>query len=115
MDAYRDQYAQLFDGKDKVTLVAISIDPDTTLAAWAKERNYHWTFGSDVGAVVGQKYGSVRRRPDGTLIDNRTLFIVGPDGRIAHVMAPFRETDATAYTELGEAVKRISSASGGSE
>ncbi|MGQ0702909.1 MAG: redoxin domain-containing protein [Gemmatimonadales bacterium] len=109
MDAYRDQYAQLFDGKDKVRLVSISVDPDTTLASWARERNYDWTFASDVGAVVGQKYGSVRRRPDGTLIDNRTLFIVGRDGKIAHVMAPFRETDATAYTELGEAVKRIDS------
>jgi len=108
MDAYRDQYAQLFGNKDQVTLVAISVDADTTLAAWAKERNYHWTFASDTGAGVGQKYGSVRRRQDGTLIDNRTLFIVGPDGKIAHLMAPFREADATAYTELGEAVKRIS-------
>jgi peroxiredoxin len=56
---------------------------------------------------VGQQYGSVRRRPDGSLTDNRTLFIVGPDGKIAHVMAPFREVDPAAYTELGEAVKRI--------
>ena len=108
MDAYRDQYAQLFSGKGKVTLVSISVDPDTTLASWAKERNYHWTFASDTGARVGQMYGSVRRRPDGTLIDNRTLFVIAPDGRIAHVMAPFREVDPAAYAELGEAVKRVS-------
>ena len=99
MDAYRDQYAQLFGSPDKVTLVSVSIDPDTTQASWAKEKDYHWTFASDTGAGVGQKYGSVRRRQDGTLIDNRTLFIVGPDGKIAHLMAPFREADATAYTD----------------
>lgn len=107
MNAYRDQYAQLFGPKDKVTLLAISIDPDTTLAAWAKEGGYHWTFLSDVGAEVGRKYGSVRLRADGSAIDNRTLFIIDPAGKIAHVMAPFREVDPTAYTELGAAVKRI--------
>jgi peroxiredoxin len=108
MNAYRDQYAQLFDGNDKVTLLAISIDPDTTLAAWAREQGYHWTFLSDAGAQVGRKYGSVRLRADGSAIDNRTLFIVDPAGKIAHVMAPFREVDPTAYTELGAAIKRIS-------
>lgn len=109
MDAYRDQYAQLFDGKTKrkVTLVSISVDVDTALASWAKDRNYGWTFVSDTGAVIGQAYGSARRRANGTLTDNRTLFIIGPDGKIAHVMAPFREVDPAAYTELGEAVKRI--------
>ena len=108
MDAYRDQYAQLFGGtKGKVTLLSISVDADTALASWARDRNYNWTFLSDTGAVVGQLYGSARRRPNGTLTDNRTLFIIGPDGKIAHVMAPFREVDPAAYTELGEAVKRI--------
>ncbi len=107
MDAYRDQYAQLFDGKNKVTLVSISVDPDTALASWARDRRYDWTFASDTGGVVGLQYGSVRHRPDGSLMDNRTLFVVGPDGKIAHVMAPFREVDPTAYSDLAEAVKRI--------
>jgi peroxiredoxin len=107
MNAYRDQYAQLFDGKDKVTLLSISIDSDTTLAAWTKERGYDWTFLSDSGGAVGRQYGSVRLRADGSVIDNRTLFIIDRAGKIAHVMAPFRETDPMAYTELGEAVKRV--------
>ena len=108
MDAYRDQYAQLFGDKNKVTLLAISVDADTMLAAWAKEKSYSWTFLSDTGAVVGRQYGAVRPLPNGGVIDNRTLFIVDPQGKIAHVMAPFREVDPAAYTELGEAVKRIS-------
>jgi peroxiredoxin len=106
MNAYRDQYAQLF-GNLKVTLLAISVDPDTTLASWAKENGYAGTFLSDIGAVVGTKYGAIRPLPNGTVLDNRTLFIVDPTGKIAHVMAPFREVDPSAYTELTDAVKRI--------
>ena len=48
-----------------------------------------------------------RRLPNGTVLDNRTLFIVDSTGKIAHVMAPFREVDPSAYTELTDAVKRI--------
>jgi peroxiredoxin len=108
MDAYRDQYAQLFGDKNKVVLLAISIDPDTMQAAWAKEKGYTWTFLSDSGGVVGKQYGSVRVMNNGGIIDNRTLFVIDKKGKIAHVMAPFREVDAAAYTELGEAVKKVS-------
>ena len=108
MDAYRDQYAQLFGDTSKVKVFAISVDPDTTLAAWAREGKYPVTFLSDLGAVVGTRYGSIRALANGTVLDNRTLFIIDPAGKIAHVMAPFREVDPTAYTELSAAVKRIS-------
>jgi len=108
MDAYRDQYAQLFGDTSKVRVFAISVDPDTMLAAWAREGKYPVTFLSDMGAVVGTKYGSIRALPNGTVFDNRTLFIIDPAGKIAHVMAPFREVDPTAYTELSAAVKRVS-------
>jgi peroxiredoxin Q/BCP len=106
MDAYRDQYAKIFKDGKGVTLLAISTDPDTTLASWARDKGYPFTFLSDVGAEVGKKYGAFVSTPRGA-IDNRTLFIVAPDGRIAHVMAPFREVDATSYIQLTEAVARI--------
>jgi len=106
MDAYRDQYAQIFKGGKGVTLIAISTDADTSLASWARDKEYPFTFLSDVGAVVGQQYGAFVRTPRG-VVDNRTVFVIGPDGKIAHVMAPFREVDATAYTALGEAIARI--------
>jgi peroxiredoxin Q/BCP len=106
MDAYRDQYAKIFrDGRD-VTLLAISTDADTTLASWAKDKGYAFTFLSDIGAEVGKKYGAFITTPGGA-VDNRTLFIIGPDGKIAHVMAPFREVDATAYTQLAEAIEKV--------
>ena len=102
MDAYRDQYAQLFkDGK--VVLLAISTDADTTLASWAKDKGYQFTMLSDTGSVVGKKYGAFLSTPRGP-IDNRTLFVIGQDGKIKTVMAPFREVDATAYEELAKAI-----------
>ena len=105
MDAYRDQYAQLFnDGK--VTLLTISTDADTTLASWARDKDYPFTMLSDVNAEVGKKYGAFITTPRGP-IDNRTLFIIGADGKIKKVMAPFREVDATAYEELGKAIDEI--------
>ena len=107
MDAYRDQYAQVFGDTSKVTLLAISIDPDTMLAAWAREKGYSWTFLSDSGAAVGRQYGSIRETPT-RVVDNRTLFVIDRKGRIAHVMAPFREIDPMSYTALAEAVRKIS-------
>ena len=105
MDAYRDQYAQLFNNGD-VMLFAISADADTALASWARDKAYPFTFLSDVGATVGQKYGAFVSTPRG-MLDNRTLFIIGKDGKIKHVMAPFREVDATAYQDLEKAIDQV--------
>src|SRR5271168_4601948 len=40
MQAYRDRYTALFHNGKNVTLIAISDDPDTTLAAWAREQSF---------------------------------------------------------------------------
>lgn len=106
MDAYRDQYATLYNGGTNVVLLAISVDPDTMLAAWAKEKGYPFRFLSDTGGVVGRRYGAYNFKYQ---TDNRTLFVVGRDGRIAHVQAPFREIDPTAYRRLEAVVDSISS------
>ena len=105
MDAYRDQYATLFKGGQGVTLLAISADPDTMLASWARDKQYPFTFLSDGDAEVGRQYGAF---VPGRNLTNRTLFIVDRNGRIAHVMAPFREVDASAYRELERAVAQAS-------
>jgi peroxiredoxin len=105
MDAYRDQYATLFNDGKGVQVFGISIDADTALASWAKDANYPVTFLSDPGAEVGKLYGAATKFRD-IVLDSRTLFVIGPDGKVAHVMAPFRETDPTAYTELSAAVTK---------
>lgn len=110
MNAYRDQYAQLFRDGRNVVLIAISADPDTMQAAWARESEFPFLFASDSGAVVGRAYGALASRPTMT---NRNLFVVGPDGRIAYRAVPFREVDPTAYTELGQAIDRTVPADSG--
>ena len=102
MNAYRDQYAQLF--KKDVVLIAISTDPDTALASWARDSEFPFLFASDTGTVVGKLYGALASRPN---VTNRNLFVVGPDGRIAYRATPFREIDPTAYTELSGAIAKL--------
>lgn len=105
MDAYRDQYAKLFNGGNGVKVFGISVDPDTALASWARDKGYPVTFLSDLGAEVGKKYGVAIETRFG-MLDNRTVYVIDAKGRIAHVMAPFRETDPTAFEELGDAVQK---------
>ena len=107
MDAYRDQYATLFHGGKDVVLLAISADAADTLASWAKDADYPFTFLSDPSGEAGKPYGAWL--PDHQL-DNRSLFVVGPDGKIAYKATPFREVDPQAYTALGDAITRITGA-----
>ncbi|HEY3220035.1 MAG TPA: redoxin domain-containing protein [Gemmatimonadales bacterium] len=104
MNAYRDQYAQLFKNGRNMVLIAISADPDTALASWARDAEYPFLFASDTGTAVGKLYGAIARYPGMT---NRNLFVVGPDGKIAFRATPFREIDPTAYTELGAAISKL--------
>ncbi len=111
MEAYRDQYASLFRGGRDVVLLAVSTDDAEAQAAWAGDAEFPFLFASDPGARAGQLYGAYRERSDGSFTDNRTLFVIDPEGRIAWRAAPFREMDPTAYEELGAAIAEIATAS----
>ena len=104
MNAYRDQYAQLFRNGRNVVLIAISADQDTAQASWARDAEFPYLFASDTGSVVGKQYGAYLGKYK---LDNRTLFVIAPDGKISYVAAPFREIDPTAYTELGAAIGKL--------
>ena len=112
MHAYRDQYAKLFKDGQNVVLIAISTDPVDTLAAWARDDQFPFLMASDVDRAVGTKYGALLSQAP---YDNRNLFVVGPDGKIAYTATPFRELDPTAYTELAAALDKLNppAASGG--
>ena len=103
MEAYRDQYATLFNGGKNVVVIGISADADTTLAAWARQSDFPMLFASDVGNEAGRRYGSV---DVARKLDTRNLFVVAPDGRIAHVMLSFKVLSPDAYTELAAAVDK---------
>ncbi len=107
MHAYRDQYATLFrDGRD-IVLLAVSVDSVEELAAWARDDQFQFLFGSDAGAEVGRKYGAFLDRGERGVLDNRSVFVIDADGRIQYVASPFREVDPQAYLELGDALMRI--------
>jgi len=104
MNAYRDQYAQVFKNGRHVVLIAISADPDTALASWARDADYPFLFASDSNSAVGKAYGAFNSQYK---LDNRNLFVIGPDGKIVYRATPFREIDPTSYTELGAAIAKL--------
>ena len=101
MEAYRDQYAKLFNNGRNVVVIGISVDPDTMLAAWARELGTAVLFASDSAQTVGKTYGSVRGK-----LDNRSLFVIDPTGRVVKRMQPFNELAQASYDELEVAVKQ---------
>jgi peroxiredoxin len=105
MEAYRDQYATLFNGGRNVVAIAVSVDADTTLASWARDLRTPILFGSDPDQVVGKQYGAAT---SARKFNARHLYVIGPDGRIAHKLVPFNELSADAYAQLEQAVDRIS-------
>src|SRR5262249_52889425 len=107
MNAYRDQYAQLFGNDNGVKVLAISADPDTMTAGWAKEANYPVTFVSDTGRVLGPLYNTLPPPRAGSTarpLYSRVLFVGGRGGKLAHVMRPFRELVEDSYDQLQDGV-----------
>ena len=104
MHAYRDQYAQTFKLGRGVVLIAISTDPIEELAAWARDDEFPFLMASDAGLEAARAYGAVH---SSGRVTNRSLFVIGPDGRIAYTATPFREVDPTAYEELAAVIDRL--------
>ena len=107
MHAYRDKYQEVFGGGKDVILIAVSADTPEDLAAWAKDDQFPFLMASDKDLTLAKALGAVGRGG----YTNRNLFVIGPDGKVAYRMTPFREIDATAYTELADAIKKTLPAS----
>src|SRR5438477_3319034 len=101
MEAYRDQYATLFNKGLKVVVIGISVDADTTLANWAHDSGFPNVFASDPDQTVAKLYGSADSK-----MDTRNVFVVAPDGQIVSRIMKFNVLSADAYTELGKAVEQ---------
>src|SRR5439155_977607 len=113
MHAYRDQYAQLFHDGRNVVLIAISVDPADTLGAWARDDEFQYVFASDTGGVIGKRYGATNPKYG---LDNRNLFVVGPDGKIAYRATPYFAcaalSDGSSALHSGHHVAQNSSSTG---
>lgn len=99
MEAYRDQYATIFNSGKKVVVIGISVDADTTQANWARESGFPNLFASDPDQTVAKQYGSADSK-----FDTRNVFVVGPDGHITGRMMHFNVLAADSYTELAKLV-----------
>ena len=101
MEAYRDQYATLFNNGKGVTVIGISVDPDTTLQSWARDSHFPILFASDTAGEVGKLYNARRGQSD-----DRSLFVIGKDGRITYVTRPFQIMSQDAYATLAAEVQK---------
>ena len=104
MEAYRDQYATLFNNGRKVVVIGISVDADTTLASWARESSFPILFASDTGGAVGRLYGAFDAR---NKLDDRSLYVIDSTGRVAYHVRPFNQVSAKAYTDLAAVIDRL--------
>ena len=107
MRAYRDQYASLFNEGRNVIVMGISNDSPEEGASWLKDADFPYLFLSDAendGETYAAFGGGLRLN---NMVDSRAVIVVGPDGRIAHVIPSFNQNDPMAYEELAEVVDRV--------
>ena len=84
-----------------VVLLGINADSLETHRRFAASLDLPFRLLSDPDQQVARKYGS--NGEDGR--PRRTIFVVGPDGRIRYRNLHFNALDPRHYTELGTAVQ----------
>ncbi|MDQ2890392.1 MAG: redoxin domain-containing protein [Gemmatimonadota bacterium] len=99
LNKFRDEYAQIF-GSDVVVL-PISEDSLASHVSWAKDAHFPFTLVSDSAGTIANEYGSMMTaRP----YANRTVFVIGKDGRIVSRDMKFGALDQHAYDALTAAI-----------
>ena len=96
---FRDRYDDIF-GPDAVVL-AVSADPLEIRRRFAVRLNVAFRLLSDPDQAVAAKYGS----KDNGGIDRRTVYVIGPDGRVRWRDLRFQAADSKAYEALRRAVR----------
>lgn len=98
---FRDEHATLF-GADVVVL-PISADSIPSHVAWSSEMKFPFALVSDPSLSVADAYGS---RTAGRSFSNRTVFVVGKDGRITWRDLKFSALSEDAYAQLAAAIAK---------
>lgn len=107
MTAYRDQYARLFHGGRDVVLLGITNDPQEELFTWLRDADFPFLFASD-SEHPGETYASFGGALRPSLnIQNRSVIVVDPEGRISGVIPEFNQVDPAAYEALGEMIDAV--------
>ena len=96
---FRDEYGSLFG--DGVVVIPVSADSISSHVSWASDMKFPFALASDVDLAIADKYGShMAGRP----IANRTVFVIGKDGRVAYREMKFNALSEDAYSALKAAV-----------
>jgi peroxiredoxin Q/BCP len=101
LQTFAEQYDSLF-GPD-VTLVGISTDSVTTHSRFAASLNLPFRLLSDPLQRVSKQYAS----KDSGGYNRRTVYVIGPDGRVKYRNMKFNALDPQAYSELRTAVRAV--------
>ncbi len=99
MTKFRDEYSSLFG--NGVTVVPISLDSLDSHVSWAHDMKFPFALASDPSGAIASSYGSLM--PNGKYA-NRTVFVVGKDGRVVYRDLHFNALDQNAYNSLAAAV-----------
>jgi thioredoxin-dependent peroxiredoxin len=99
MRTFAEQYDSLF-GPEAV-LVAISTDSVQTHGRFAKSLGLQFRLLSDPEQRVSKQYAS--KHPDG--YNRRTIYVIGPDGRVRYRNLRFNALDPKDYADLRFAVR----------
>lgn len=102
---FRDEQDKIF-GKGTVVL-PISLDDVASHESWAKDAHFPFTLVSDQGGKIATQYGSIT---PGKSWANRTVFVIGRDGKIAYQDLRFGALDQHAYDQLAAAVRAAQAA-----
>jgi thioredoxin-dependent peroxiredoxin len=105
MRTFAEQYDSLF-GPD-VVLVAISTDSVETHGRFAASLGLPFRLLSDPEQRVSKQYAS--KDPEGH--NRRTIYVIGPDGRVRFRNMQFNALDPKDYAQLRAAVKGAARAS----
>lgn len=100
MRAFTDRYQELFG--DNVTVVGIGVDPLERQQRFAREYHVPFRLLSDPDQKVAGMYGA--RLGKGT--NERSVYVLAPDGRVVLRKIGFDQNDPKAYAELKAAVAR---------
>jgi peroxiredoxin len=104
MEAYRDQYATLFNNGRNVVVIGISVDPDTMLINWFRELETPIIVASDTAKTVARMYQALNAQ--GTQ-NQRHLYVLDRTGRVTYKTLPFRVMVQDAYTELEAEIDKL--------
>ena len=101
LQTFAEQYDSLFG--PEVTLVGISTDSVTTHSRFAASLNLPYRLLSDPEQRVSKQYSS----KDSGGYNRRTVYVIGPDGRVKYRNMKFNALDPKSYSQLRAAVKAV--------